>query len=214
MALKRRTWTDPERKILVDLFSDNYTEDICKKLNRSYSSVASQSFLLGLKKSEKFSRMELSKQAAKLKSLGEAHRFKKGHSPMNKGKKTPIEVVEKLRPTMFKKGQKPHNTLNDWDEVLRTEKNGRKYWWIKVPNENKIKPKHIYLWETNNGKVEKGFNVVFKDGNRLNCCIDNLECISNSELMKRNTIHRYPVELKSTIRLVKKLKRTINEKQN
>jgi hypothetical protein len=55
--------------------------------------------------------------------------------------------------------------------------------------------------------------VVFKDGNQLNCIIENLECISNAELMQRNTIHRFPAELKSTIRLVNKLKRNINAKE-
>jgi hypothetical protein len=210
----RRIWKESERAILADLFPDNYTEAICKKLNRSYGSVANQAFLMGLKKSKSFKEMELSKQGLKLKEIGKANRFKEGFTPHNKGKKQPINVVEKMRPTMFKKGCKPHNSYNNWVEVVRKDKSKKDYWFIKVPGEQKIKPKHIWIWEEAYGKVEKGFNVVFKDKNPMNCTLENLECISNSELMKRNTIHRYPVELKSTIRLVNKLKRTIHEKQN
>ncbi|MBS0647365.1 MAG: HNH endonuclease [Verrucomicrobia bacterium] len=210
---KRHIWTKSERRIMCKMFADNYTETICKILNRSYRSVCSQATLMGLKKSEAFMKMELQKQAERLKIVGVVFRYKKGRTPENKGEKMPDDVYEKVKHTMFKKGQLPHNSYNDWDEVLRTDKTGKQYWMIKLPNERKLKPKHIWIWETKNGKVEKGFNVVFKDGNQLNCIIENLECISNAELMQRNTIHRFPTELKSTIRLVKKLKRTINAKE-
>ena len=211
--VNRRFWSDDERKILSEMFADNYTETICKILNRTYRSVCSQSFLMGLKKSDAFMKMELEKQAQRLKTSGEAYRYQKGNTPVNKGKKMPLDVYKKCKETMFKKGQLPHNSYNYLDEVLRTDKTGKQYWMIKLPNERKLKPKHIWLWETKNGKVEKGFNVVFKDGNQLNCIVENLECISNAELMQRNTIHRFPAELKSTIRLVNKLKRTINAKE-
>jgi hypothetical protein len=206
-------WSDNERKILSEMFADNYTESICKILNRSYGSVSTKAALMGLKKSDVFRKMELEKQAERLSIIGVSGRYIKGREPENKGKKMPNEVYEKINHTMFKKGQQSHNSYSDWTEVLRADKKGKNYWLIKLPNERKLKPKHIWLWQTQNGKVEKGFNVVFKDGNQLNCIIENLECISNAELMKRNTIHRFPDELKSTIRLVNKLKRNINAKE-
>lgn len=211
--VNRRFWSDDERKTLSEMFADNYTETICNILNRSYSSVSNQAFLMGLKKSVDFQNMELQRQTDRLKTSGKAYRYSKGNTPANKGKQMPNDVYEKVKHTMFKKGQMSHNSYNDWDEVLRTDKTGKQYWMIKLPTERKLKPKHIWLWETKNGKVKKGFNVVFKDGNQLNCIIENLECISNAELMQRNTIHRFPAELKSTIRLVNKLKRTINAKE-
>lgn len=211
--VNRRFWSDDERKILSEMFSDNYTETICNILNRSYCSVSNQAFLMGLKKSDAFMKMELERQASMLKIVGKKNRYQKGREPENKGKPMQKEVYEKCKATMFKKGQMPHNSYSDWQEVLRLDKSGKQYWLIKLPTERKLKPKHIWLWETKNGKVQKGFNVVFKDGNQLNCIIENLECISNAELMQRNTIHRFPAELKSTIRLVNKLKRTINAKE-
>lgn len=71
---------------------------------------------------------------------------------------------------------------------------------------------HVLLWEEYNGKVPSNHAVVFKDGNKQNITIENLELVTRAELMRRNTIHRYPVELKQAIRLTNKLRRTINEK--
>jgi hypothetical protein len=52
---------------------------------------------------------------------------------------------------------------------------------------------------------------VFKNGNKQDVRIENLEMISRQELMRRNTIHRYPPALKEVIRLAGKLKRTIED---
>ena len=209
----RRSWSDDERQVLTEMFADNYTETICSILNRSYGSVSSQSFLMGLKKSEAFMKMELQRQAQRLKGSSKQHRYTKGCIPSNKGKKMSDEVYQKVKNTMFKKGHLSHNAYHDWHEVLRKDKCGKDYLMIKLPGERKLKYKHIWLYELKYGKVKKGFNVAFKDGNQLNCNIENLECISNAELMKRNTIHRFPKELINTIKLVNKLKREINGKE-
>jgi hypothetical protein len=211
---KRRVWTDEELEVLRGMFADTYTEMICSKLNRSYSSVCCQAYLMGLKKSEVFKKMELEKQGERLRVVGAAYRFKKDRIPENKGKRMPAEVYEKVKATMFKKGNSPHNAYADWAEFLRKDKLGNEYWMIKVPSEKKVKPKHVWLWEQQHGKVKRGYNVVFVDGNQKNCVLENLACVSDAELMERNSLHRFPVELKSTIRLLNKLKHKINEKQD
>lgn len=33
----RRLWSEDERKIMNEMFADNYTETICQILNRSYT---------------------------------------------------------------------------------------------------------------------------------------------------------------------------------
>ena len=60
---------------------------------------------LGVKKSPEFRAEQLRDEAKKLREAGKAHRFKKGHKTHNKGKKMPPEVYEKVKRTMFKKGQ-------------------------------------------------------------------------------------------------------------
>ena len=61
-----------------------------------------------------------------------------------------------------------------------------------------------------NGQVPDGYNIIFRDGNTLNCVLENLECISDSELMRRNTIHNLPVEVQELIHLKAQLTRAIN----
>jgi hypothetical protein len=210
----KRTWTAEDWTVLKEMFADNYTADVCEVLGISYSSVSTRANLMGLKKSEAFMAMEMERQKQRLLVVGEGNRFTSGQTSHNKGKKMPKELFDRLRPTMFQKGHNPHNTLADWTEVLRTDKLRNKCWMIKIPNQAKLMPKHKWLWEKENGKVEKGWNVIFKDGDQLNCVIENLACLSDAELMQRNSYHRFPTELKNTIRLLNKLKKRINEKQD
>ena len=37
-----------------------------------------------------------------------------------------------------------------------------------------------FVWEQHHGKIPEGHNIVYLDGNPLNCDISNLECTSNS----------------------------------
>jgi hypothetical protein len=207
---KAKPWTTEEIELLKDLYPDHYNVQICEILNRNYSSIVYKASCLGLKKSDSFKKIELQKQAEKLKIVGQKSRFQKGMIPVNKGVNISQETYEKIKPFMFKKGNKPPNTLPDWHESVITHKNKLQYVMIKIPGHEKMRPKHVWLWEQKYGKVQKGYNIVFKDGNQLNCTIDNLECISDGEIMKRNTIHNYPQELKSTILLLKKLKNKID----
>jgi hypothetical protein len=67
------------------------------------------------------------------------------------------------------------------------------------------------------GAVPAGGNIVFKDGNPLNCVIENLECISNKELLERNRISGYPLELQAAIKTRNKIIKKIQDhgkKQN
>ncbi len=154
-------------------------------------------------------KMELERQADRLRIVGVKSRYNKGQEPENKGKPMSKDLYEKCKPTMFKKGNEPHNT--NYDEHERLSKDG--YIEIRI-RKGKYVLKHRHIWEQSNGKVPKGFIVVFKDRNHQNITLENFELISREENMQRNTIHRFPAELKSTIRLVNKLKRTINEKQD
>jgi hypothetical protein len=71
---------------------------------------------------------------------------------------------------------------------------------------------HIIEWEQYHGPVPQGFVVIFKNGDRKNTDIGNLDLKTRQEVMKRNTIHRYPDEVKALIRLQHKLERTIERK--
>lgn len=142
--------------------------------------------------------------------------YKKGFVPFNKGMKmeefmTP-ETVQKFKSNQFKKGQLPPNTLPEGAEVKRIDKRtGNTYTLVKVPGNTKLVFKHIHIWQQVNGKLPKGMNIVFKDGNSENFSIENLECISDVELMQRNTVQRFPQDLKNVIQLKACITRQINK---
>jgi hypothetical protein len=71
---------------------------------------------------------------------------------------------------------------------------------------------HILIWEAAHGPVPTGHAVCFKDGDKAHIELDNLECIPRTELMRRNSIHKLPEELKSVIRLKAAVVRTINRR--
>lgn len=145
-----------------------------------------------------------------LRKYGKAYRFIKGHTPANKGKKMSPEVYERCHRTMFRKGHKPHNTRYDGAESIRTDKNGSRYIYIRIA-ESKWVPKHVQVWTQANGPVPDGHNIVFRDGDTLNCALENLECISDAELMRRNTLHNFPEDLQELIYLKSRLTKAINK---
>ena len=127
--------------------------------------------------------------------------FKKGNIPWNKGTKGLFKGGEK---TYFKKGHTPHNTLPIGS--MRIDVDG--YMDIKV-KDHKWKLYHRYLWEKENGTIPKGYLLVFKDGNKQNVVIENLELITMKENMKRNALYNYPEEVQDLIR-AKRLINTCN----
>jgi hypothetical protein len=67
------------------------------------------------------------------------------------------------------------------------------------------------MWQKERGPVPKGFAVSFRDGDKSHLALDNFELISRCELMRRNTIHRFPPELSDAIRLNGALKRRMRK---
>lgn len=209
--MSRKSWTQEELVILKREYPFVETKIIAKKLEITLQQCSYMAYKLDLKKDILF----LRQQSERLRDTGKKFRFKKGQQSYNKGKKweeyMPEESAEKIRKSHFLKGQIPHNSLPLGSEVTRKESCGKEYLLIKVKGKRTLIFKHIYIYESAFGKVEKGMCIVFKDGNTLNCNIENLECITRAELVIRNSIHRYPPELKSQIKKVNKLKRIIKK---
>jgi hypothetical protein len=206
----RRFWTDHERKLLSELYADNSTDFIAKKLNRSITSIYTQANIMKLHKSEEYMKIALQREAEKLKIVGIKNRFNKGHIPSNLGQKMSNELREKCKVTFFKDGHEPHNTKYDGYERL-DPKDG--YIQVRI-KKGKFVLKHRYVWEQHNGPIPKGNIIIFIDCNKYNLNIDNLQMISMKENMERNRITKYPKELQELIKLNNKLKTTLHEKQD
>ena len=198
----RKIWTDDERRVLSALYSDTDIKEICRILDRSDRSIYTQAHLLGLKRSKEYMKMLLEIEAKRLREVGNQSRFQPGHTTWNKGAKGYMGS----NATSFKKGHKPHNTRNKGE----TSRDKEGYLLVKIGNRKWIR-KHKLIWEETNGPIPKGHVIKIKDKNKENYSLENIELITQAENMKRNAIHRYPEELKKTIRALTKLKKTIRK---
>lgn len=206
----RRHWTDEEIQQLRDRYADEDTASIALDINCSVEKVYSKAAQLGLHKSEAYLAECLTRCGQQRAESGRATRFQKGLVPWNKGLKG-MPSIGRMEQTQFKKGSKPGNWLPIGS--YRFSKDGylqRKVTDTGYPPKDWIAV-HTLLWEEHNGCVPNGHCLCFKDGNKQNIVIENLELITRAERMRRNSIHRYPPELKDAIRTVAKLKRTIKE---
>jgi hypothetical protein len=185
------------------------TADIATILNRPLSGVYGKAYTMRLKKSKEYLTVMLEREAKKLAEFGKNYQFKKGNLPYNYGQKMSTILYEKCQKTMFKKGRKPHNTRQEGEESKSTDG----YTYVKI-SDNDWRLKHRVVYENVNGPIPADHIVVFKDNNQLNFDINNLELISKSENMLRNTIHHYPEPVQEIIKLNNKLKKKINAKQN
>ena len=138
-----------------------------------------------------------------------AHRFKKGSVPPNKGKKMSPEVYEKVKETMFKKGNSPVNHREVGSERINVDG----YIEIKVAEPNRWRLKHRIIWEQVNGEIPKGYNVQFKNHNPQDCRIENLYLISRAEQIAKENSYwaKYPKEIQELIHLKGLVNRAIHK---
>lgn len=144
--------------------------------------------------------------------------FEKGSIPHNKGKRMSKKQYDVCSKTMFKPGSKPKNTDPIGTEKLLSDG----YVWVKVNDKPKVpkkenwKQKHKLLWEQEYGPVPKNSVVIFKDGDPTHIELDNLECVTRSQLLilnKKKLIHSNK-QISETGIAVAKLIDAVNKKKN
>lgn len=204
-----RPWTDKENSILREMYSECFAGEIGALLDRSKSSVYAQAQKLGLKSSEE--KIRRSGQVNVDHPNKVAHQFRKGHVPPNKGKKVSPELYAKMQPTMFKKGRPSLNHREVGSERVNVDG----YIEVKVAEPNKWRLKNRVVWEQANGPIPPGHNVQFRNGNRLDCRLENLYLIDRRvQFMTHNSIYaRYPKELQYVMKLKGALVRQIHRRE-
>lgn len=197
-------------------FSTTLNKDLANRFGCSIHTIESIGFKHKLKKDAEFIRNIFREKMQDPDHPGRKFLIKKGNIPMNKGKKQTEymspEAIERTKATRFRKGNLPPNTMHDYAITERRDKTGRTYKYIRVGLANWILY-HRYIWEQAHGPIPEGYNIQFKDGNSLNCTLDNLYMISRSKQLKNeNSLHaRYPEELRKLIQLKGALNRQINK---
>lgn len=217
----RRRWTADEDAQLRAQYADEPTAVISAALGRPASSVYQRAYALGLRKSQAFLDSPAAGRTNGRQGMGT--RFPKGHVPANKGLRRPGWGPGRMKATQFKRGERRGVAARNWRPVgtILTDTEG--YHRIKVHEARSgeaygfgnvrvwpLLQRHV--WEQAHGPIPKGYNVCFKDGDKSNCALDNLELVSRADMMKRNTVHNYPKPLASAIQLLGALRRQIRKR--
>lgn len=115
-------------------------------------------------------------------------RFSKGLLAWNKGKKVKPSTYEKIKPTMFHKGQPPVNYRPPGSERINVDG----YTEVKISDPNKWMLKQRKVWQDHYGeKLTRNDVIVFLDGNKQNFDINNLCKLTRAELVRYNQDHLY-----------------------
>lgn len=205
--------------LIIMMYPDESTKAIAEELGLSVAQVHHYADKLKVKKSEEYLNNWSLSGRGRMIEAGKAHRFTKGHKSWNKNKNPkdymPAESYAKITKTQFKKGGLPPNTKHDGAISLRHDKTGVSYYYYRIAKAKWILY-HQKIYQDAYGPIPKNHIIVFKDRNPMNVSLDNLECITRIENMRRNTFHRLSPEIKQTIKVLTKLKKTIRhgKKQN
>lgn len=206
---KRHYWTEAQLAQLRDLYPDHRTADLEAVIGRSARSLYEMARKLGIRKSAAFL---ASDQAGRLDGgRGGRTRFPKGNIPANKGLRRPGWAPGRMADTQFRAGNRPHTWQPIGSERLVDGYRQRKVTDTGYPPRD-WQPVHVLLWVEHHGPVPAGHAIVFRNGDRTDIRIENLECISRADLMRRNTRHNLPPEINEVIGLRAALVRKINHR--
>jgi hypothetical protein len=132
--------------------------------------------------------------------------FKKGHESWCKGK---TGLVGNYKPNSgsFEKG---HNAKPIGAVKIKKDTSTKKlYLFIKTETGWKLAHKH--LWELHKGPIPSGTVIRFKDGNSLNCFIENLELKAKVDVLQENSFNNWPPDLREIANLNAQLLKAIKE---
>lgn len=208
---KSKQWSSEEEQEIIRRYPDEDTGTLASELGVSKSQLYYKAGYLGIKKSERFIEAAKEKASNMLMESGRSNRFKSGIVPWNKGLKWTAPGRSAL--TRFKKANRPPGYRPIGSE--RVNKGG--YLFRKVSDtgrkrEDWIPVSHIVWKEAGNGEVPEGCHLCFRDGNNRNFEIGNLELVSCSEVMRRNSVHNLYPEISSLYNLIGAINRHINKR--
>lgn len=196
----RQYWSPEQEDIVRKHYADTTPQRMEELLNNIFSSrqIGHKAKAMGIRKSQAYREMH---------GCHETGRKRVGSTPWNKG--TTYRAGGRSSLTRFKPGAIPKNIR----PVGSTRINVYGYVEIKIAEGNfQWRLLHRENWKKHHGEYPpRGTALVFKDGNKQNCAIDNLELLTRKQLMARNSIQNYPDEIKEVIHLRATITRKIND---
>ena len=188
-------------------YADTTLQELQKVLQKTTRAIHQKARCLKLKKTLEYKRRLAQENPA---FSANQMRFMAGQIPWNKG----ISYMPsgKSLQYRFAIGHLPHNTHPIGTLALDV------YGYLKhkIANPDVWEYVHKRNWIAAHGPIPPGHMIVFKDGNKSNCDIENLEAITRKEMMMRNhnpAWKDYPEELKEVIFLRNTLTKTLRQKR-
>ena len=177
-AVKARTYQQYKsiiHKRLTPALGDYEMEDLTAMVNQEFGAAYTVAQIRGYRKNHKL-------------PSGVDCKFKKGSISPNKGKKGVWAPGSEKG--WFQKGHDPHNTVPVGTILKKTGG----YLWKKIDDKPGVwtqnwRQLHILTWEEHYGPIPEGCCLIFKDGDRTNCAIENLAMVTLSENGVLNTCH-------------------------
>ena len=210
---RRQRFSAAEDAVIRERYPDTRTTDLAAQLGRTLDAVYRRAHKLGLSKSDAYLASPAACRLRRGDHVGARHRFPKGHVPANKGLRRPGWAAGRMRETQFVKGQPGWNWRPVGAERLV---DGYRYTKVSdlrnVPWTRNWRPTHVLLWESVHGPLPAGDALAFKNGDKADVRLDNLEQISRRELMRRNTVHNLPKPVAEAVQLLGALRRQINRR--
>jgi hypothetical protein len=188
-------WSEQEVAVLVENYPHRSTKQVAELLNKTVKQCYCKASMLKLYKTNEYLATDFS---GRIRNSNIKAQFLKGNIPWNKGMKG-LQIGGEQ--TQFKKGTIPPNHR----PVGSTRIDEEGYTYIKIAEPRKWALLHRHIYEQEYGKINRNEVIVFRDKNRSNFEIGNLEKISMSENMERNRITKYPIEIQETIKALNKL---------
>ena len=211
---RRAIRTDAEIGYVRRHYADTASSVLAARLGLTINQVYSIAARLKLKKSDRYLETPAACRLRRGDDVGKSTRFQPGHVPANKGVKG-WQAGGRSAETRFKKGHRPQTWTPIGTEVV--DRDGYRKRKVKddaAPGMSRFNWVfvHVDLWEQHHGSIPAGHAVVFRNGDRSDIRIGNLELVTRRELMSRNTVHNLPKPLAEIVQLRGALQRVINRK--
>lgn len=213
----KRLWSAADDATLRRLYPDTPTAVLAKQLRRTLSSVYVRAAALGLAKSAAYLASPAAFRWRREQTPAQiAHRFPKGHVPANKGLRRPGWSPGRMKETQFKAGQRSGTAAQNYMPIGSTRTiDGYLYRKVsEIPNVAYTvnwKLEHVLIWQPVHGPIPAGHALVFRNGDKADIRLDNLELLTRAALMRRNTVHNLPKPLARAVQLLGALNRKIRK---
>lgn len=207
--MTRHAWTSEQIDLLKRLYPTTGSADLVSLVGHPKTSVLRKANELGLKKPPDWIAQRARERALDPTHPGAATRFKPGQQPWNAGTKG----VMKPNSGTFKLGQLPHT----WRPIGSDRVTPEGYLTRKTADTGVTRRDYVLIhhlvWRMHGRTVPPGYALVFRDKDRTNVDINNLELVTRQQLMKRNTVHRHGPEIAKLSLLVGAIKRQISRRK-